>query len=879
MSTIHRESSYLYTISDPAVSDTAIGGGKAAGLHRLISANLPVPEAYCVTTRAFDDVVAIHPAFQRAIRHLDSARDDTSLFEGARALREVILAIELPRSFADHLIEMWQMDLGGTHVAVRSSATAEDLEGASFAGQQDTFLSIGSAPALLGAVRKAWASLFTNRAVTYRKSRGFPNDRVSMGIVVQRMVAADCAGVLFTADPVSGRRGVTVVEAIRGLGEAFVSGHVTPERYQIRTSDGHVYTRLGSDGARLAEDSGLLSGRTLEELRRLSARAEAHAKTPLDIEWATERGRVWLLQARPITTLWPLPEGSFPEGLRVLASFGHLQVYTSPLSRVGSSMFRRIIPFGRDERTGMSAFVRVAGDRLYVDTTPLLASEPFRTVFPAIVANASEPVAARLAAAKERPELSMLPPEGRIRLRDAATGILPVISKSIRVMLDDPRSAKDAYLQELHGRLAEQGERLSRAQTVSERVDILFDELGEQARWMLYRALMPRMVPALLLSKLMAQLVPRLMDGQDHRPLLQGLEGNVTTEMEFALADLSDLARDVPALTLALRSDDAVEQLRALRGEPACRPFFDAWDAFLARHGHRSVGEIDPGVPRFREDPRLLLRSIAGALERPKGALRAQHHELRQKALLLRDELVAAAQSGPTGSLGGKLTGALIDRMRTFLGLREEHKFVMVVTIDRLRAVVREAGGYLREAGSIDAEDDVWMLDLHEIRDAARAASKGAPQKLQSLVAERKRARALHETASPPAVITSEGEIIAAPPVRDAPPGSLAGTPVSGGVYEGIARVVFDPARETLGAGEILVTRFTDPGWTPLFGHAGALVMEVGGQMTHGSVIAREIGIPAVVAVEGATKKVRSGDRVRVDGDRGLVTVLEGGAA
>ncbi|MEO5729871.1 MAG: PEP/pyruvate-binding domain-containing protein, partial [Byssovorax sp.] len=620
----------------------------------------------------------------------------------------------------------------------RSSATAEDLADASFAGQQDTFLSIETEEGLLGALRGCWASLFTERAVSYRRQRGIESAQVSMAVVIQRMVRADAAGVLFTADPLNGRRGVSVIEAVAGLGEALVSGHAKPERYRVRASDRVVLERLGSDGAPLAPDAGLLKDHAIEALCALGARAEVDAGVPQDIEWAMEDGRLSLLQARAITTLWPLPEGEGPPGWRVFLSFGHVQMYTPALSRVGSSLFRRLIPAYRDERTGLSSLVRVAGERLYIDVTPLLAREPFGTLLPRFVAVGSEPIAARLAAAKQRDELRALPRGTGVSLWSLAATMLPIAGSAMRVVLGDPENARSRYLTWLHRHQAQQQARLDRARGVAERLEVLFDELGGAFEWLLLRGACPRLMPALVIEKLLAQMVPWLLPDGDYRVLLQGLEGNVTTEMDLALSDLADLARDVPSLVAALRSDDARAVVAALRGDPALTAFFAAWDAFLARHGHRSVGEIDPAVARFREDPRVPLRSIAGALDRPRGALREQHASLARRALARRDELIAAARRKPLGALLAPFVGALVDRARVFFGVREEHKFVIVETVDQVRGVVLEAGALLVREGALASLDEVWLLELNELLDAVRAVEEGRVPSLRALVVGRR---------------------------------------------------------------------------------------------------------------------------------------------
>lgn len=867
----------LVSLDAPLAGDVAASGGKSVGLHRMLAAGLPVPPGFVVTTAAFDAVIGQDDNVRAAISTLRQCAPGVALRDGANTVREAILACELPADFAQEIVEAWESITKNAPVAVRSSATAEDLANASFAGQQDTYLSIETRRELLDAVRRCWASLYTERAVVYRRTHGFDKAHVSMAVVVQQMIQAESAGVLFTADPLSGHRGISVVEAVAGLGEALVSGHVTPERYRIENNSGRIIERIGAKGQTLHVGSGLLPEHALAQLSKLGRQTEVKNNMPMDLEWAFEKNKIWLLQARPITTLWPLPEGKPLPGFRVYVSLGHIQVYTAPFSHVGSSMFARVIPFGRDEHTGSSRLIHRIGDRMYVDFTPALSRQPFRTLLPVLLANASEQIAKRLQVAAKREEIESVPDHSRVRVGRVFPVLLRLLSQSIKNTRAEPESVRSNYLQKLESIIRIQGERLANANALEERLDIMFDDLGHALVDLAQEAI-PRLLPAIVMSKLVPRLAAWLDPQIDSRLLLQGLEGNITTEMDMSLADVGDVARDLPPIVAALKDSDPAKRLEELRNDPACAAFFQAWSAFLEENGHRSVGEIDPSNPRWREDPRIPLRSVAGALERPRGALRAQHRALTRQAEECRDKLVAAGRKKLFGAPLAAFTEGIIQRMRILLSMREHHKYYMVQTIDRLRSVTIEAGRFLHDAEIIQSAEDVWFLELNEIREAVKRVNSGRKAPLHSLVSQRRASREKYAHMNPPAVMTSDGEVIQYVDDRVIPPNSLAGTSVSGGIYEGTARVVIDPANEELGAGEILVAQFTDPGWTPLFGHAGALVMEVGGQMTHGSVIAREIGIPAVVAVDGATTKIRSGDRIRVNGDGGFVTIL-GGAA
>jgi rifampicin phosphotransferase len=873
--TTQKTSKKLASLDAPLAGDVAASGGKSVGLHRMLVAGLPVPPGFVVTTAAFDAVIGGDEKVRASIEKLNDCAPGMPLREGAIAVREAILACELPEEFAREIIEAWESITKNAPVAVRSSATAEDLANASFAGQQDTYLSIETRRELLDAVRRCWASLYTERAVVYRRTHGFDKAHVSMAVVIQQMIQAESAGVLFTADPLSGHRGISVVEAVAGLGEALVSGHVTPERYRIRNKDSWVLERRGTQGQTLGVDGGLLPDSALAQLNALGQKSAAHNGMPMDIEWAFAKNKIWLLQARPITTLWPLPEGKPLEPWRVYVSLGHIQVYTAPFSYVGISMFARIIPLARDENTGLSKLIHRIGDRIYVDFTPALSRQPFRTLLPIFLMNASEQIAKRLQVAAKREEMDSVPEASRARVGRALPILLRLLAQGVKNIRSEPNTVRDIYIEKLESIAKLQGERMKKAETLEQRLDTMFEDLG-QILVDLVQEVVPRLLPAMMLAKFVPRLAAWLDPEIDSRLLLQGLEGNITTEMDMSLADIGDVARDIPQIVAALKDSDPIPQLETLRKDPDCKAFFQVWDKFLEENGHRGVGEIDPGTPRWREDSRLPLRSVAGALERPRGALRAQHHALTKQAEECRDKLVEAARKKPFGSVLASFTKGAINRMRILLAAREHHKFYMVKTIDRLRTVTLEAGQFLHSAGVIESADDIWFLELNEIREAVKKAQSARKDSLHALIVKRRALRERYANMNPPAVMTSEGEAIQYVDDRVIPPNSLAGTSVSGGIYEGTARVVFDPAREELGAGEVLVARFTDPGWTPLFGHAGALVMEVGGQMTHGSVIAREIGIPAVVAVEGATARIRSGDRIRVDGEGGFVTILGG---
>jgi rifampicin phosphotransferase len=878
-----------------SAADLALVGGKGASLGEMARAGFPVPPGFCVTTAAFRRFVADCPGMADLYDALDALDPDN--VAAARALGErlrgALAAVPVPEDIARAVAEAWRT-VGPDHAyAVRSSATAEDLPGASFAGQQDSFLNVRGEVALIAAVRDCWASLFTDRAILYRARGGFGHRGVGLAVVVQRMIASEVSGILFTADPVSGHRHHAVIEAGFGLGEALVGGLITADRFTVDTRSAIVVDRRIADKAlaiRPRADGGTervaLSGAehnrpTLADeqvlaLADLGTRIAAHYGVPQDIEFALAGGELFVVQSRPITTLFPLPEPVPTDGaLHMYVSFGHVQVMPEALRPMARSAVNTLFSFGRGE-DGRSQYLRTAGGRLYIDFTALFHHAPFRRVAPRMLTIVDTEIAASVGAVVHRPEFIATSglATGQIQLASFARTMVPILARALSwLLVRDPAGAKPLVEAILEGRLAEAQAAVAAATTTAERLRASRATAGAVFPWLFQRALPPIMAGIGSRVAIMNVTAGRA-DPADVAALGRALPGNVTTEMDLAVGDLADMARAHPAVAAWLTAGDLGAVHAALAGLTGGPEFLAALDGFLARYGMRGPAEIDITRPRWRDDPAPILQVVAGNLGAEPGA-----HRRRHAALAAEGEAAVArvAASGRTGFMGVPREwwfGRLARVQRRLLALREHPKFFIIRTLDLLRSAVLAAADELVAAGRLGGREDVWFLTLDEL---AAALDGGGPD-LASLVAAR---RAEHERDArrvPPRVLTSDGEIVSVRPERTGvPAGALSGTAASAGVAEGIARVVLDPAREVLRSGEILVAPFTDPGWTPLFVNAAGLVMEVGGLMTHGSVVAREYGIPAVVGVPDATRLIRTGQRVRVDGDTGVVEVLGGG--
>ncbi|MGY1706202.1 PEP/pyruvate-binding domain-containing protein [Geodermatophilus sp. SYSU D00697] len=877
-------------LRDLDASSLALAGGKAANLGELLHAGLPVPDGFCVTTRAYDDVAAAADLADVVAQLAACPPDDQATAARlAREARERVLATPMPPPVAEAVTAALR-DLGGSDpVAVRSSATAEDLPSASAAGQQDTFLGVVGTEAVLDAVHRCWASLFTDRAVVYRLRNGMDPAGVRLAVVVQRMVDAAVAGVLFTADPVTGHRGHTVVDASPGLGEAVVSGAVDPDHFVLDSATGSVLERrLGAKRLvvrpragggtetveREASTAASLDDEQLRALVRLGGRVQEHFGRPQDTEWAIDAaGTLWLTQARPITTLFPVPDAGPADGpLRVWFCFSLAQGLTRPLTPMGLSAMRVVASsvarlYGHPPADPVAGPPRVrdAAGRLFLDVSVALRNTAGRAVFPRVLDVMEARSATVLRGLLDDPRLSVVSGWGPVVRRLAWIAARYGIPLQVGQAVVRPSAAR-RRVDRLGTRLRERplpGEGAPARQRLDAVVRLLLDVAPSVA---------PRIAPPAATGFTGLALAGRLL-GPDARPgdlatVLRGLPHNVTTEMDLALWQLAtavrgdgeaaEVLRRTPAAVLAERSREGTlpEVLdRGLRG-------------FLDRYGSRAVAEIDLGVPRWGEDPTHVLGVLANylRLEDPTAAPDAVFARSAAEAEAMVATLTARARR--RGALRGRVVGLALDRARQLAGLRELPKYDIVLVLGRARTQLRGIGADLAAAGVLARADDVFLLDLGEVA----AALDG--RDVRDLVVRRRHDLA-RETARRhvPRVLLSDGsepEAAALPgPEAD---GALRGTAASAGTATGPARVVLDPTGAFLAPGEILVAPSTDPGWTPLFLTAGGLVMEMGGANSHGAVVAREYGIPAVVGVPGATARITTGRQLTVDGSRGLVT-------
>ncbi|GAA5180373.1 phosphoenolpyruvate synthase [Rugosimonospora acidiphila] len=860
---------YVTGLQEIDKTQIAVVGGKGAHLGELSRIDgIHVPVGFCVTTDAFRRVMAEARSIDGRLDQLSRLKPDDR--EAIRTLsaeiRRTIEGIAIPSDLAAVIARALAQLGDQAAYAVRSSATAEDLPAASFAGQQDTYLNVVGPAAILQHVSRCWASLFTERAVTYRQRNGIDHRAVQMAVVVQEMVFPQAAGILFTADPVTGNRKVASVEASFGLGEALVSGLVNPDVFQVR--DGGVVakaigakqravhaspgggTREQAIDPKLREQPALTDPQVVR-LVRLGRRIEAHFGCPQDIEWCLGDDGFQIVQSRPITTLFPIPETGDREN-HVYLSVGHQQMMTDPMKPLGLSFWQMTTPAPMAE----------AGGRLFVDVTQRLASPASRAGLLELMGKSDPLTGDAVRTILERDGfIRPLPDEGPPR---------PLIGSGSAPIETDP-----AIVTELIGR-SEASIAASQRDIRTKSGEALFEFIRtdiQELRRILFdprshQVFMSAMEATWWLNE---RLEAWLGEKNAADTLTQSVPHNITSEMGLALLDVADVIRPHPDVVAFLRhveDDGFLDELPKLAGGREARAAIEAW---LDKYGMRCVGEIDITRPRWSERPSTLVPVILGNIENfEPGAGERRFEQGRQEAWKKEQELLERLRALPDGNSRADETKRMIDRVRTFIGYREYPKYGMVSRYFVYKQALLEEAERLVRAHVLHENEDIFYLTFQELHDTVRTNRVD-----DQLIGQRKDAFRSYQALTPPRVLTSDGEAIVGAYRRDdVPAGALTGLPVSAGTVEGRARVILDMAQADLKPGDILVTAYTDPSWTPLFVAIAGLVTEVGGVMTHGAVIAREYGLPAVVGVVDATRLISDGQRIRVHGTDGYIEIL-----
>ncbi|WP_163102795.1 phosphoenolpyruvate synthase [Peribacillus alkalitolerans] len=852
-------------------------GGKGLNLGELSKIEgMQVPEGFCVTTVGYQKVIEQNETYHALLDRLTMLKieDRDQIAEISRKIRQIIMEVEIPSDVVK-AVTHYLSQLGDEHAyAVRSSATAEDLPHASFAGQQDTYLNIIGKEAILQHISKCWASLFTNRAVIYRMQNGFDHSQVYLSVIIQRMVFPKASGILFTADPITSSRKLLSIDASFGLGEALVSGLVSADCYKVQEDkivDKMIATKKlaiyglkegGTETKRIDpnhQKAQTLNDQQILELARIGRQIEAYFGCPQDIEWCLVDDTFYIVQSRPITTLYPIPEANDQEN-HVYVSVGHQQMMTDPLKPLGMSLFQ-LTSFGPRFK---------AGGRLFVDVTHRLASPDNRKMLLEAMGQHDPLIKEALITIIERGDfINSLPNDKQEQSSDKSKK--SVSSADSQVQIENEPTIVSDLIKRSQTSIEELKQNIQ-TKSGSDLFDFILEDIQQLKKILFDPQSSAVFMAAIDASSWINEKINEWLGEKNVADTLsQSVPNNITSEMGLELMDVADVIRPYPEVIDYLqhvKDDNFLDELVKFDGG---QETYDTIYAYLNKYGMRCVGEIDITKTRWSEKPTTLIPMILGNIKNfEPNAGNRKFEQGRQEALKKEQELVDRLKQLPDGEQKAKETKRMIDLIRNFIGYREYPKYGMINRYFVYKQALLKETDQLLQANVIYEKEDIYYLTFEELHEVVRTNELD-----YQIISKRKDEYKFYKKLTPPRVITSDGEIIAGEYKREnLPAEAIVGLPVSSGVIEGRARVILNMEDADLEDGDILVTTFTDPSWTPLFVSIKGLVTEVGGLMTHGAVIAREYGLPAVVGVENATKLIKDGQRIRVHGTEGYIEIL-----
>ncbi|MCZ6665870.1 MAG: PEP-utilizing enzyme [Gammaproteobacteria bacterium] len=831
-------------------SDIEQVGGKAANLGELLAHGFPIPPGFVVGA----DI------YRKLLSDIDTSTPSEAI---RRRLVDDPLAITTSQEILRAHKRLQSNSNEPLMCAVRSSATAEDLGEASFAGQHATYYYVDERN-LIEMVRKCWASLWSNAAVSYRQSQGIDHAGVMMAVLVQEMIPSDVSGVTFTANPVSGDTQEIVTDATWGMGAAIVDGRVSPDHFMVRRADfaiqqkriankkSMVSSRLPPDETRMAEvpferrHVSCLSDEMLIEVSRWSVKAEQYFGAPQDVEWAIHENRYYMLQSRPITIMG---EESFAPGeKRKLVLFkAAAENFTEP-----------VLPLTQDSLPPGPHWIK---GRLYNDLWPMHVLVPIKL---------TDEQAARLAYLEMPEDLDLSISWLKLPMVLATWFVIylgfGLIAARSRAMPDDFMESFRAFTAEI-----EADDALSPRTTMVKLLNGAPPSApcGHRVIWINIASVPRYFLPMGLLNALLKRWIPDI--EKDAGSLLcSGTEGVLSLEMGRSIFELSRTAKTLPAVVRCMETQRPNALFNALKNDETAQPFLDELNAFLRVHGHRALKEFEIASERFEENPAPVLAMVKNHL-----AADADPGAMEARARARRADLFASIKHRlghlPLERVVGwrwRLIDHLAGRARYFIKLRENSRFYHIMAWYSARKCILRAERELLGAGKLKVKDDIFYLRWPEV--TALRAGQLEWADVEDRIRERRMEIIRWSKMTPPRTINIDLRV--APRRTTSNEDEITGQGASPGTYEGLARVILDPSIDAdLKPGEILVAPYTDPAWTPLFLIARAAVVEVGSYLSHAGTIAREYGMPCVVDVADCTNFIKTGDRIFVDGTQGFI--------
>ncbi len=863
-------------------------GGKGINLNKLINLGYNVPNGFLVSTFAYQEFVRINklnPFIKKQLENLDFA-SISALEEISRSIRMKFEKCNLSDDLSNEISDKFN-SLSGKSYAVRSSATAEDLPNLSFAGQHDSFLNIRDENQLIKSVISCFSSVWTARAIQYREKNKIDQLTVSNAVVVQEMIEGDYSGVTFTANPMTGNRNEVVIEAIHGLGEALVSGLVEPDTYIVSSNNEIIDRSIGNQQKIITsnQDGGIIvneiskkdqtiSDKLIKSLAKISAAIAETYNSPQDIEWAIKGDEIYILQSRAITNLYPLPEGDFDEN-GVYLSINGIQGVLTPFTTLGLDVFNRFLygvgqayHFGGEYKNQKS--VVAIGSRLWVNAAGGVDNQLGRKMLPRAY-DVADPETARILEQimRNRP---IKPGKPKLRTIQQLQRALIFFFSQVRKILRKPDAERNQTMNRAERFVTRLDQKRLKLKNIEEKLDFI-EMAAPNIPKFIFLDIAHYIGGSFAAITALSKIGGTEEIGINFLELAKSLPNNVTTQMNLFLWEITSIINNDDESSSMFNSNTAEEIAQLYLNDKLPFVAKQELDNFLEKYGFRGYSEIDLGQPRWKDDPTPIISHIKAylSIDNPSHYPDKVFDNGRKDAQNTYNKIFENTVNGKFGPLKATVLNFLMSRVRKLMGMREYPKFIWVKSIAVVRKVVEEIGHQLVEQDEIDHYQDIFFLNLDDLK--AHLTNK---LDLREIIVSNKREYEFEYTRiNPPRVILGNGVVLnQAKRKIEVKEGNLLGSPVSPGVVKGKVRVMRSPHDGNLVYGEILVCPATDPSWTPLFQVASGLIMEVGGLMTHGSVVAREHGIAAIVGVNQATILLTDGQLIEMDGNTGLIQII-----
>jgi len=859
---------YVKNLSNISKKDIILVGGKAANLGEMIKAKLPIPKGYVLISDAYRIFVS-HNKIDNKIEKIlvDIEKNTKSIIKISTDIKNAFKEGEIPEKLIFELDYLYNQ-FHNNKLAVRSSASLEDTSETSFAGQYESFLNIRNKEEFVDSIKKCWASLWNPEGISYRIKNNMNRETLNIGVIIQEFIPGEKSGVVFTANPINNRRDQMVVNSTWGLGEALVSGKVTPDQWIINKKNKDILKEeiTFKEMMSVQKQNGIelrnvpkektkipsLNKSNLINLIELSQKTEDYFGYPQDIEWTYYQNNFYLVQSRPITTLFPkIESNNKKETFKVYVNFLLLdKALHEPLTTIGVDIWKtflsKIIPFE----------VISSANRVFVDVTEIsrlerwwdkLKSNPY-DMDPITTKTILEVLAREKVLIKKQREsfIKIIP----TLMNFLKPSLLKFILSSLPKML----YGKVLSPEKLVGEVRKYGEKQinslnqksKKLNSLEERIKFIERESVAVYYYLPLKILYHVVNSMTYLDRAKKIINKNLHSEFDLHKLEKSLPNNVTTEMGIRLLKISkilDESNEKPTLN-----------------HPEIK-------TFLKEYGHRTYLEIDPGIPRWNEEPEYIISLIKSYIKDKNynEKLNKYYNNKKEAEKTIQDICTSLKEKGLHRK--AKIIERTLNRYRKVVGIRELPKFIMVKGVDIFRKTLLDIGEELENNGRLNNKEDIFFVDISDIK---------SEKKLQKKVLEnRKKYNSELKRKSVPRVVTSTGETLFYS-ISQTEYNETSGIPVSVGIYEGRIRILKTPKdRYKLKKGDVLVTKSTNPTWTPLFLEIGALITEIGGSMSHGAVVAREYGIPAVSGVSNAMNKYKDGQLVRINGETGEVELIK----